>query len=213
MSRRIAVLTGDVIDSRKVADAARLHRVLDATLAELAERHGGRGERYRGDGFQLALPDAEEAMTAAVWLRAALIQHSETHQRWDARIAVAVGQDDWQPDEGVAEADGEVFVRSGRALDALDASHLAVELLEGPNDGCLALLTRFLDDLIDGWSRYSAEIVILSLDRTTTQQALAERLGIRQPSVHKRLRAARWELLADTLAHFGQRLANPEATP
>lgn len=213
MPRRIAVLTGDVIDSRKVADAARLRRVLDATLAELAERHGGRGERYRGDGFQLALPRAEDAMLAAVRLRAALIQHSETRQRWDARIAVAVGQDDWQADQGVAEANGEVFVRSGLALDALEASHLAMELLEAPNDGCLALLTRFLDDLIDGWSRYSAEIVTLSLDQAATQQALAERLGIRQPSVHKRLRAARWELLADTLAYFERRLADREATP
>ncbi|MFY0992529.1 hypothetical protein [Halomonas sp. C05BenzN] len=207
MARRIAVLTGDVIDSRKVADTRRLHRVLDTTLAELVDRHGGHGERYRGDGFQLALPQPGAAMTAAVQLRAALIQHSEPHQRWDARIAVAVGQED----RGIAAADGEVFVRSGQALDTLETRHLAVVLLEAPDEACPTLLTRFLDDLIDGWSRYSAEVVTLSLDRATTQQALAERLGIRQPSVHKRLRAARWELLVDTLAYFERRLADRES--
>lgn len=207
MSRRIAVLTGDVIDSRKVTNTTRLHHVLDTTLFDLAEHHGGRGQRYRGDGFQLALPDAGAAITVAVQLRAALIQHSEDHQRWDARIAVAVGMDDWQPGQGIADGDGEVFVRSGQALDTLTSGHLTLECLDAPPDPCATLLIRFMDDLIDDWSRYSAEIVILSLEQATTQQALAERLGIRQPSVHKRLRSARWELLNDTLTCFALYLA------
>ena len=213
MSRRIAVLTGDVIDSRQVTDTARLYRVLDATLTTLAKRHAGRGQRYRGDGFQLVLGDAGQAMTAAIQLRAALIRHSEPNQRWDARIAIAVGDDDWQPTQAITDADGEVFVRSGQALDTMETQHLSLSLVEAEHDDFLSLVTRFVDDLIDGWSRYSAEIVALSLQQTVTQQALAEQLGIRQPSVHKRLRAARWALLADTLACFEKRLADPDSRP
>ncbi len=211
MPQRIAVLTGDVIDSRKVDDRPRLYRLLDDRLAELASRHGGHGERFRGDGFQLALPGAAPAMEAAVALRAALIEHSEPDQRWDARIAVAVGP----AERGIAEADGATFVASGRALDALadTAAHLSLIRLEEPEDPGLALLVRFLDDLLDGWSPYSAEVVGLSLRHDASQQALAERLGIRQPSVHKRLRAARWPLLSDTLDYLRQRLADEERTP
>ncbi|SFU94524.1 hypothetical protein [Halomonas korlensis] len=210
MSRRIAVLTGDVIDSRRVTDAAHLYHVLDATLATLAKRHAGRGQRYRGDGFQLVLADAGQAMTAAIQLRAELIRHSEPHQRWDARIAIAIGEDNWQATQAITDADGEVFVRSGQALDAMETHHLTLSLIEAEQDDCLSLITRFVDDLVDGWSRYSAEIVFLSLQQSVTQQALAEQLGIRQPSVHKRLRAARWALLADTLACFEKRLADPD---
>ncbi len=210
MSRRIAVLTGDVIASRQVTDAAHLYRVLDATLSLLAKRHAGNGQRYRGDGFQLVLADANQAMTAAIRLRAELIRHSEPNQRWDARIAIAVGDDDWQATQAITDADGEVFVRSGQTLDAMETQHLALSLIEAEHDDCLSLVTRFIDDLVDGWSRYSAEIVALSLQQTVTQQALAERLGIRQPSVHKRLRAARWALLADALACFEKRLADPD---
>ncbi|MFO8044405.1 MAG: hypothetical protein R6U30_00850 [Halomonas sp.] len=211
MPQRIAVLTGDVIDSRKVDDRPGLYRLLDDNLAELASLHGGRAERFRGDGFQLALPRAAPAMEAAVTLRAALIEHSEPDQRWDARIAVAVGP----AERGSAETDGATFVASGRALDALaDTSvHLSLTRLDAPVDPGLVLLVRYIDDLLDSWSAYSAEVVGLSLRHDASQQALAERLGIRQPSVHKRLRAARWTLLSDTLDYLRQRLADEEHTP
>ncbi|MFC3283719.1 hypothetical protein [Litchfieldella rifensis] len=208
MSQRIAVLTGDVIESRQVEDSSRLFETLDAALQALATRYRGQGERYRGDGFQLALPDPADAMTAAVLLRAALIRHSEDRQRWDARIAVAVGPDHWDPEQRVTQASGETFVRSGQNLDAMSDSHahLQLNIADEKESGCLDLLTHFADDLIDGWSRYSAEAVYLSLWHDESQQALAERLGISQPGVHKRLRAARWPLLADYLAYISQRL-------
>ncbi|MGR4068749.1 hypothetical protein [Billgrantia sp. C5P2] len=207
MVQRIAVLTGDLVDSRKASDPKRLFKELDAALEAITDRYGGQGERYRGDGFQIALPDPATAMHAAVLLRAALIRHSEEDQRWDARIAVAIGKDRWHPEQRVTEASGEVFVRSGQTLDAMSegASHLCLKLVEESESECLTLLTRFVDDLIDGWSRYAAEAVYLSLWHDESQQALAKRLGISQPGVHKRLRAARWSLLDDYLRYLGQR--------
>ncbi|TFH85415.1 hypothetical protein EQG41_17115 [Billgrantia azerbaijanica] len=219
MTSRVAVITGDVIDSRQVRDRTRLYALLDASLAALAARHGGRAERFRGDAFQLALPDARPAMTAAIALRAALIEHSEAEQRWDARLAVAVGPSRWRGERRLTDADDAPFVHSGQALDALaeGTARLSLTLLDDSDDGGLALLVRYLDDLVAGWSRYSAEVVRLSLEQERSQQALAERLGIRQPSVHKRLRVARWPLLADTLAYFakrlGERLADREDRP
>lgn len=207
MAQRIAVLTGDLVDSRKTSDPKQLFKVLDTAIKAIVARYGGQGERYRGDGFQIALPDPATALPAAVLLRAALIHHSEERQRWDARIAVAIGEDRWQPDQRISEASGEVFVRSGQLLDAMseETSHLCLSLDENSESECLALLTHFVDDLIGSWSRYAAEAVYLSLWHEETQQALATRLGISQPSVHKRLRAARWSLLDGYLRYLGQR--------
>ncbi|WP_043526585.1 hypothetical protein [Litchfieldella xinjiangensis] len=209
--QRIAVLTGDLVDSRKASDPKRLFEVLDTALDAVADRFGGRGERYRGDGFQLALPQAGHAMQAAILLRAALIRHSEADQRWDARIAVAVGDDDWQHDAPIAEATGKPFVHSGRQLDALDSrqAQLAIELVDEADDRGLNLLTRFADELVAGWSHYSAEVVYCTLWHAESQHALAERLGISQPSVHKRLRSARWPLLSDYLDYVQHRIEAP----
>ncbi|MFQ3787043.1 hypothetical protein [Halomonas sp. A29] len=207
MVQRIAVLTGDLVDSRKASDPKRLFKELDTAIEAITGRYGGQGERYRGDGFQIALPDPVSALPAAVLLRAALIRHSEKNQRWDARIAVAIGKDRWQPEQRVTAASGEVFVRSGQTLDAMSegTSHLCLSLSGDAESECLTLLTRFVDDLIDGWSRYAAEVVYLCLWHDESQQALAKRLGISQPGVHKRLRAARWSLLDDYLRYLGQR--------
>ncbi|WP_192034392.1 hypothetical protein [Halomonas sp. YLGW01] len=213
MNQPIAVLTGDVIASQRIDDLSTLYRVLDATLAHLSKHHGGRFERYRGDGFQLALPSAEIALDTALTLRAALIMHSGK-KRWDARIAVAVGQDYWQANEDLATAQGPVFVASGKALDAISegASHLALVRLGAQQDAALDLLIRYADELVDGWSPASAEVAYLRLWQDESQQAMAEKLGIRQPSVHKRLRTARWSLLADTLDFFRHRLAEEGRT-
>lgn len=215
MANRIAVITGDIIDSRRLTDSRRLHGLLESTLTGLAERYAGGYQRYRGDGFQLALDRAEAALDAAVAIRAALIAHSEPGHRWDARLAVAIGQDTWHPGDALASADGPAFIASGRALDALSEgdAHLTLSHNEAPDAPCQALLLRHLDALIDGWSPRAAEVVVLRLEGDLTQQALAERLGIRQPSVHKRLRAAHWGLLADSLAHFRDTLGGTGHTP
>jgi len=211
MRQPLAVLTGDIIASQRISDTTALYRVLDTTLARLANHHGGRFERYRGDGFQLAIPDTGEALHAAVALRAELIMHSQD-QRWDARVAVAVGHNEWQPGSPLASADGPVFIASGKALDVISESdaHLALIEASAPHDAAMTLLVRYVDELIDDWSRYSAEVAYLRLWNEESQQAMAERLGIRQPSVHKRLRAARWVMLADTLDFFQQHLATEQ---
>ncbi|MDN3526168.1 hypothetical protein QWY79_12920 [Halomonas sabkhae] len=212
MTQAVAVLTGDIIDSRGLDDSQALFAVLDETLERLARAHDGRFERFRGDGFQLALPEPAAALEAAVMLRAGLIRQGQD-QRWDARIAIAVGEDDWQPEAPLAAADGPVFVASGQGLDNMaEDTHLSLTRPDAEPDPGLELLLRYVDELIEGWTTHAAEISHLRLWHDESQQALARRLGIRQPSVHKRLRTARWALLGDTLAYFRERLAMEGST-
>ncbi|WP_168013131.1 hypothetical protein [Halomonas salinarum] len=208
MKQSIAVLTGDLIGSQRITETKALYQALETALERLAGHYGGRFERYRGDGFQLAIPDASSALDAAVALRGELIMHSE-EQRWDARVAVAVGHNEWRPDSPLASADGPVFVASGKALDALTETgeHLTLIRPHAPEDDAMTLLVRYMGELVDGWSHHSAEIAYLKFWHPESQQAMAERLNIRQPSVHKRLRTARWSMLADTLDFFRHRLA------
>ncbi|MFO7649144.1 MULTISPECIES: hypothetical protein [Halomonas] len=213
MPRTLAVITGDIIDSRRIQPAEALSRALDAALEGLTERFGACTSRYRGDGFQLALAP-QHAMEAAVLLRASLIRHSSREQRWDARLAVAVGPaDGWTPQQGIAEASAPPFVASGLALDALPEDQHLVLNPGAPPSGCLALLVRYLDEMIEGWTPAAAEVVAQMLCHADSQQALANRLGISQPAVHKRLRTARWPLLQETLAYLRHRLTDEEPAP
>lgn len=212
MPQRIAVLTGDLIDSRLDEDGDSPFAALEQVLDALTKHYGARYQRFRGDGFQLALPRAEDGIEAAVLLRAGLMRHGHGGRRHDCRLAVAAGLDDWQPEQPLHSAMGEVFVASGLALDALDAQpqqphQLRLIITDAPEDNALSVLIRYLDDQLGDWSAQAAEAVYLKLLHDETQQAIALRLGIRQPSVHKRLAQARWPLLAECLALFRERLA------
>lgn len=205
----IAVLTGDIVGSQQVNDKPHLSRTLDDALALIERRFAARSDRYRGDGFQIAVDEPGDGVTAAVLLRAALIQQSPSRQvMWDARIAVAIGGGEVPDAARFAEAEGEAFVRSGRSLDDLSETSQRLVVVTGTAqlDEELALLTRFADDILSHWSRFSAEVAYHSLLHDESQQALAKRLERAQPTINRRLVAARWPLIRDYLAYVGQRL-------
>ncbi|MGC3873012.1 hypothetical protein ACPF7Z_07055 [Halomonas sp. GXIMD04776] len=210
MTANIGVLTGDVVGSQRITDKDRLNRTLDDALTLIEERFKARGDRYRGDGFQVVIPDPSDSMTAAILIRAALIQQSPSRQNmWDARIAIGIGKGDVPEPQRFAQADGEAFVLSGQRLDALSdtADRLAIVTPSAELDETLALVTRFADDILSHWSRFSAEVVALSLLHEESQQALAQRLGRAQPTINRRLAAARWSLIRDYLIYTASKLA------
>lgn len=209
----LGVLTGDVVGSQRIADKGRLRDVLERTLALVEARFQARSDRYRGDGFQVALPSPGQAMMAAVLIRSALIQESASRQAvWDARIAVSAGQGTLPAEGALTDAEGPAFVLSGHRLDALADTdqRLALALPERFADPALTLLTRFADDIISGWSRYSAEVAYHSLLHEESQQSLARRLGRAQPTINRRLAAARWPLIRDYIAFIDHRLSEVE---
>ncbi|MEC9482268.1 MAG: hypothetical protein UMU75_02945 [Halomonas sp.] len=206
----IGVLTGDVVGSQQIDNPAVLGSALDEALALAGAHLGAQGSRYRGDGFQLAIPDPAQAMTAAILIRATLIRHSPARQAmWDARIAVAVDEGEIPVTGRLADARGAAFVRSGRHLDTLGdtSERLVIVTPFSEHESQLSLLTRFADDIVSHWSHYSAEVVAHSLLHAESQQALANRLGRTQPTINRRLVAARWPLIRDYLAHVRQLIA------
>lgn len=93
-----AVLTGDLVHSQAARDVLAYVDGLHEVLRKLEGRFAFQAETYRGDGFQLVPGDASEAMRCAVLLRAGLIAASPATERWDARIAVGLGQVDARGD-------------------------------------------------------------------------------------------------------------------
>ena len=210
----IGVLTGDVVGSQRIEDKRALSHALDEGLSLLQQVLDARSDRYRGDGFQIAIPDPGQAMLAAILLRASLIRHSPSRlAMWDARIAVAIGEGHLPATDHFSDAQEEAFVLSGRWLDRLSdgPDRLAIVTATQGADSHLALLTRFADDIVSHWSSYSAEIVSLSLLYRESQQQLAKRLDRAQPTINRRLAAARWSLIRDYLDYMHQALGGDSA--
>lgn len=190
---KIAVLTGDLVQSTLAQSPKHFVQRLHELLAEAQQRpsYGATTETFRGDGFQLSLTKPEAAAECALLLRAGLIAASPSKtERWDARIAIGFGTAA-RPDETFSEA----HICSGRGLDQMSRSHL--ELLGEPEAFRLAVgvATAFVDDTINHWTISEAEAYFELLRAPDSHQAIAERLNKSRPTISKALRRAKAALL------------------
>lgn len=184
----ISILTGDIVNSRKNNDTLWLQ-----LLKEVLEDFGTSPKNwqiYRGDSFQLEIKNAEEALKAALKIKAKM----KSSANIDVRIGIGIGKKEFNATK-ITESNGEAFVNSGFAFDNyLKKQNLAIKtpwqnLDEELNIAFdLALLT------IDSWTVNSAEVFKISLEKeNATQNEIANILGITQGRVSERQKRAGFE--------------------
>lgn len=188
----LAVLTGDIVRSSKLAPAA-----LDAAMAALArgaaEMEGWEGARparfarFRGDGWQCLAPSPALALRATLFLRAHL---RALARDTDTRVSVGIGPGVLPPGDGLAAAGGPAFEVSGRGLDRMArVQQLAVGWATPPAEaGIVAAVFALCDEISRLWTPLQAEVLIESLSPgDEPQEALAAQRGISQQAIAKRL--------------------------
>jgi hypothetical protein len=204
-----AVITGDVVGFSKLGSRQRqaLLRLLKKTFSELENIENKdfvrKFEIFRGDSFQGAVENPENSLVYALIIRMALRKYfpESNDKLWDARISIGIGKVDFLTDR-VAEADGEAFRNSGRALDTMkDPARLLITTpWQNVNDE-LEVLCVLLDVLINKWTFAQSEVVYEKL-KHLTQDEIAAKLEISQAAVNLRLKAAGWTGVDKTLSRF-----------
>lgn len=195
----IAILTGDVVNSRKAASPAVWKPQLEEALSDWGQSPHD-WDLYRGDSFQVRIPAPERALSAALRLKAVLRQIKPL----DVRIAIGLGEELYRSDR-VSTSSGTAYERSGVAFDRLKKEKRLTLFESGqpPLNADVDILLRLLSALTDEWTPASAQTMALVLrDPELPQATLAQNLAIAQSSVSERLRRA---CAAETLAaeaHF-----------
>jgi hypothetical protein len=194
-----AVLTGDLIGSTKAGPEA-VDEAMEAlaeaakTISKWAGAEDVRFTRYRGDGWQILLPDPSLALRAALFLNASL---KARRTGLLTRIAIGCGPVDRPGTTDLKDASGEAFTLSGRALDAMPKGRtLAFEQANAsPRD---MLFIKMTDALIRKWSPEQAEAMAMALGPwKTTYEMIARQLGITIQAVSQRLKNADHEAILD----------------
>jgi hypothetical protein len=117
------------------------------------------------------------------------------------RLAIGVGEISFKSKQ-VITSDGSAFQASGPYLDALVKSGEIISIA-GTEEftGEWQVHSSSLNFLIQHWSIQQAEAVYLQL-RDLTQEAIAKKLKIKQPSVYYRLQAGGWPVVHKILSRF-----------
>lgn len=115
-----SILTGDIINSRKTQP-----EVWITSLKEILNSYGSEPtgwETYRGDSFQLEVPNPEESLTAALKIKAVIKQHKNL----DVRIGIGIGEVTYRANK-ITESNGPAFTNSGDCFGSLRLNTLAIK--------------------------------------------------------------------------------------
>jgi hypothetical protein len=203
---KVAILTGDVVDSTKLLPAKRaeLARLLRDVLSFVSQN--GIYDIYRGDSFQVQISDPIQSLRKSVQIRCKLRQAfvQEKKPVIDARISIGIGSVTYQASR-VSESDGEAYQLSGRTLDTMKDSRLQIKTGDATFNEWIDAICLLLDVVISGWSAQQSE-VIYELLNGERQQDIANKIGITQASVNDRLKTAHWHALEATVVFFEEKI-------
>ncbi|MEX2484661.1 MAG: SatD family protein [Brumimicrobium sp.] len=182
----IAVITGDVINSRK----GKVESWIDA-LKEVLNQYGSEPENweiYRGDSFQLSL-DAEKALLAAIHIKST-VKQTKAH---DVRIAIGLGAEKYSASK-ITESNGSAYVNSGECFEDMKKQTLAIKSNNKLLDQSLNIMLSLSLLTTNNWSITVSKVIKTAIENPKkNQKSLAKILGKSQSSISEALKRGGFE--------------------
>lgn len=198
----IAVITGDIIHSKnhKPEQWLDLLKQLFKSSSTLVDKW----EIYRGDEFQIEVPDAENALLVALMIKATIKKISTL----DVRISIGLGEKTYTGKK-VSESNGPAFTHSGEQLSGMKKQKINLLIKSGNEalDKELNIIFKLGSVIWDNWSEVSAELAVMLLQNPKqVQEKIAQTLGIKQAAVSQRYKRAELALVLETEEYFKERI-------
>lgn len=198
----IAVITGDIIHSKHHKPEQWLE-----LLKQLFKNAGtlvGQWEIYRGDEFQVEVPDPENALLMALLIKATIKKISTL----DVRLSIGIGEKTYTGKK-VSESNGPAFSNSGEQLSGMKRQKINLLLKSGNEalDKELNIILKLGSVIWDNWSEVSAELAVILLQNPKqVQEKIAQTLGIKQAAVSQRYKRAELALVLETEEYFKEKI-------
>ena len=185
----IAVITGDIVNSKKISPKKWLK-----FLKQELDTNGSSPkawEIYRGDSFQVIISKPEDALKAAIKIKATI----KSIQGLDVRMAIGIGTRTYNAPK-VTESNGTAFVHSGEKFEILkkEKQNLAVKSDWDDFDKEINLLLKLSLIPMDNWTVNAAEIVKTTMENPDKlQEELGKIVGIKQNAISNRMKRAYYD--------------------
>ena len=190
-----AVLTGDIINSRKVSPTIWLPNLKEAlNIYGISPKQW---EIYRGDSFQLEV-SISKALEAAIFIKAQLKQEKNL----DVRIAIGIGNKTYDA-ESLTESNGSAFVHSGDCFKQLKKQNLALKSGVLEFDETFRIMLRLANLTMDNWLPATSKIVKTAMaNPNANQNNLAAILGNSQSNISETLIRAGFDDIKQLLKYY-----------
>lgn len=219
--REHAVLTGDIINSSRLAPAQlrSVRTIISSSVTAIGRWHRGlvpaKVEFFRGDGWQFVLSDPSHALRAALYLRASLRARGLA----DTRISIGIASPGRSSSRRIGTSTGPAFTLSGRGLDHLPpSSSLTIELSSNlePLTSYLRLTAHLCDALLLRWTHRQAQLLCIALRPTEpSYESIAQRLTppVTKQAVAKNLKSANYPVLREAIHLLSSTFSSTSVNP
>lgn len=196
----IAVITGDIIASRKLVDQNKWLSPLKNILSTWGNSPKD-WKLERGDFFQIEINNIDEALKKALQIKALIknvkpIIENKKMSTIDVRLAIGIGEKNYSG-ESISESNGSAFINSGEKYDLLKKENvtLGIKTPWKDFDEEMNLYLKLAGIFMDKWTISSAELMQFILNNpNSTQEDIGKQLNIKQNSVSDRWNRANTSL-------------------
>ena len=197
-----SVITGDIIKSKTQVNPEVWINPLKTVLSSLSSDKKY-WEVYRGDSFQIEVRDYYSSFQYSVYIKASMKALG-----LDVRLAIGIGNKTYEGNN-VSESNGDAFIFSGETLETLkkEKQNLRIKTKEFELNEELNLYFKLALIAMDSWTKNSAEIVKLSLEKQNAiQSELGKIIGINQNAVSSRQKRAHLEEILELDLMYRQKI-------
>lgn len=213
-----AVVAGELAPGARVSDEqfSKIPDIIRASFQAVnrmvPEKAKLKYEIIRMDEF-LALSDSPyHSLRSVIMLFSAFrfLSYKELSERLELRVCEGIGPVEFAQDH-LRESDGTAIRTATGAIGKMKRNQrLKIESTEKSFNEEFALTCSFMDILIHDWSDEQAEAIFLNLTGKN-QMEISQMLGISQPAVNRRLKAAHSDTVHKFIDRFEQ-LLKPSVT-
>lgn len=195
-----AVATGELAPGTRVSDAkfSKIPDLIRASFQAVNRLVPNEGklkyEIIRMDEFLTLSEHPAHSMRSLIMLFSAFrfLSYKELSERLDLKICEGIGPIEYAQDH-LRESDGTAFRSSNSGMAKMKRNQrLSIITPDKALNEEFALSCSFMDILIHDWSDDQAEAMFLNLTGKN-QMEISQKLGISQPAVNRRLKAAHCE--------------------
>ncbi len=194
----IAVITGDIINSRKVNSEIWLPKLKEyfSSILPASEKW----EIYRGDSFQIEVR-SESALEIALTIKA-LIKGSN---QIDVRMAIGIGEKSFEGKK-ITESNGTAFINSGVSFDNIKNSSLIIKSPWKEFDDYFNPILKLLSFCCNDWKPITAETIFYALtNRNLMQKEIVERLSKDKTTINKALKRGGYDEILEIVNLYSKK--------
>ncbi len=195
----IAIITGDIINSRKVNSEIWLPKLKEYFSKIILDSE--KWEIYRGDSFQIEV-NVENALEIAICIKALIKSNSLI----DVRMSIGIGEQDFKGKK-ITESNGTAYINSGEGFEKIKNNTLILSSPFQEFDDYFNPILRLLSFISNNWKPVTSETIFYTLThRNLLQKQIAEKLSKDTSTVNKALKRGGYDEIIEIIDLYSKKI-------